>query len=200
MSGSCKFCNQNVFALRITDLRTLVTGKFLRIWGFPHAPTSSEPWLSVSTQVMRGTPCKATWRQLCRPRSDWRHHGKLRCTQQAGQCDPSKESQVGATRSLLATWLPDWGFSCFSSSVRQMSGCNSKGARPAFPNHWGLQPKLFAPTSGYNSQKATQSKSFSYRTCCLMGYFSTSSNIAYLDKSRPSATTKSRYCKHNPPF
>jgi hypothetical protein len=33
------------------------------------------------------------------------------------------------------------GFPCFSSVVRQMPGYNQKGARPAFPNHRGLQLK-----------------------------------------------------------
>jgi hypothetical protein len=57
-SGSCKWYNPSVFALRITQLGTLVTGKFTRIWGFHSLPTTSEHWLRVSTRskLMRGTP------------------------------------------------------------------------------------------------------------------------------------------------
>jgi hypothetical protein len=46
------------FALRITNLGTLVTGKFTRICVFHSSPTTSEHWLRVSTQIylMRGTP------------------------------------------------------------------------------------------------------------------------------------------------
>jgi hypothetical protein len=49
-SGSCKCYNPSVFALRLTHLRTLVTGKFTRIWGFHSSPTTSEHWLTVSNQ------------------------------------------------------------------------------------------------------------------------------------------------------
>jgi hypothetical protein len=41
-SGSCKCCNPSVFALRLTHLGTLVTGKFTRIWGFHSSLTTSE--------------------------------------------------------------------------------------------------------------------------------------------------------------
>jgi hypothetical protein len=49
-SGSCKYYNPSVFALRLIHLGTLVTGKFTRIWGFHSSPTTSERWLIVSTQ------------------------------------------------------------------------------------------------------------------------------------------------------
>jgi hypothetical protein len=49
-SGSCKWYNPSVFALRLTHLGTLVKGKFTRIWGFHSSPTTSEHWLRVSTQ------------------------------------------------------------------------------------------------------------------------------------------------------
>jgi hypothetical protein len=49
-SGSCKCYNTSVFALRLTHLGALVTGKFTRIWGFHSSPTTSEHWLRVSTQ------------------------------------------------------------------------------------------------------------------------------------------------------
>jgi hypothetical protein len=52
-----------------------------------------------------------------------------------------KNGQVGATNCLQLLGYTDCGSPCFSSVVRQMSGYNSKGARPAFPNHGGLQPK-----------------------------------------------------------
>jgi hypothetical protein len=50
MSGSRKCCNPGVFALRLTHLGTLVTGKCTRIWGSHFMPTTSEQWLWVSTQ------------------------------------------------------------------------------------------------------------------------------------------------------
>jgi hypothetical protein len=37
-------------------------------------------------------------------------------------------------------------FPCFSSVVRQMPGYNWKETWPAYPNHGGLQPKLFPPS------------------------------------------------------
>jgi hypothetical protein len=49
-SGSYKCYNPSVFALRLTHLGTLVTGKFSRIWGLHSSPTTSEHWLRVSTQ------------------------------------------------------------------------------------------------------------------------------------------------------
>jgi hypothetical protein len=49
-SGICKCYNPSVFALRLTHLGTLVTGKFTRIWGFHSSPTTSEHWLRVSNQ------------------------------------------------------------------------------------------------------------------------------------------------------
>jgi hypothetical protein len=57
-SGICKWYDPSVFALRLTHLGTLVTGKFTRIWGFHSSPTTSECGLRVSTQswLMRGTP------------------------------------------------------------------------------------------------------------------------------------------------
>jgi hypothetical protein len=50
-SRSCKFYNPSVFALRLTHLGMLVTGKFTRIWGFHSSPTASEQWPRVSTQT-----------------------------------------------------------------------------------------------------------------------------------------------------
>jgi hypothetical protein len=82
-------------------------------------------------------------------------------------------------------------FPCFSSVVRQMPGYNSKGARPAFPNHGGLQLKWFPPkvaeaisqsdhnTSGFKPLRAIQLKSSLQRTRCLMGQSPTSSNNPY---------------------
>jgi hypothetical protein len=57
-SGSCKWYNPSVFALRLMSLGTLVTDKFTRIWGFHSSPTTSEHWLIVSTQnkLIWGTP------------------------------------------------------------------------------------------------------------------------------------------------
>jgi hypothetical protein len=49
-SGTCKFYNPSVSALRLTHLGTLVTGRFTRIWGFHSSPNTSEHWLRVSTQ------------------------------------------------------------------------------------------------------------------------------------------------------
>lgn len=40
MSGSCKCCCPSVLALGITNLGTLVTGKFKNIWGFHLLSTS----------------------------------------------------------------------------------------------------------------------------------------------------------------
>jgi hypothetical protein len=40
-SGGWKCYNPSVFALRLTHLGTLVTGKFTRIWGFHSSPTTS---------------------------------------------------------------------------------------------------------------------------------------------------------------
>jgi hypothetical protein len=95
-------------------------------------------------------------RNLCRQRADWSHP---RVTEadwcSAGQPKLSiKVSQVGAASSPQLLGYPDWGFPCFSSVIRQMPGYNSKGARPAFPNHGGLQLKWFSPKSQRPSAKA----------------------------------------------
>jgi hypothetical protein len=42
MSGSCRRCSPSVFALRLTHVVRLVTGKFTGIWGFHFSPTISE--------------------------------------------------------------------------------------------------------------------------------------------------------------
>jgi hypothetical protein len=39
---TCKSYNPSIFALRLRQLGTLVTGKFTRIWGFHSSPTTSE--------------------------------------------------------------------------------------------------------------------------------------------------------------
>jgi hypothetical protein len=113
-------------------------------------------------------------RHLCRPRADW------------SQPRVTEVDWCSAGQQLLG--YTDWGFPCFSSVVRQMPGYNLKGARPAFPNHGGLQLKWFPPqvaeaisqsvpnTSGFNCQRAIQPKSFSQRTSCLMGLSPTSSD------------------------
>jgi hypothetical protein len=44
-------CSPSVFALRITHLDTLVTGKLTSIWGFHCTPTTSDHLLRVSTQT-----------------------------------------------------------------------------------------------------------------------------------------------------
>jgi hypothetical protein len=50
MSESCKCYNPSVFALRLTHLGTLVTGKFTMIWGFHSSPTTSEHCLKHPTR------------------------------------------------------------------------------------------------------------------------------------------------------
>jgi hypothetical protein len=63
-SGSCKCYNPSVFALRLTHLGTVVTGKFTWVWGFHSSPTTLEHCLRVSTQVSwcGEVLCSATWK------------------------------------------------------------------------------------------------------------------------------------------
>jgi hypothetical protein len=42
MSRSCKCCNQSVFAMQLTHLSMLVTGKFTRLWRFHFSPTTPD--------------------------------------------------------------------------------------------------------------------------------------------------------------
>jgi hypothetical protein len=74
-------------------------------------------------------------------------HRKPRWTdvQQASRGWPQKGGQVGATSSLQLLSYADWSFPWSSSVVRQIPGYNSKGARPAFPKHGGLQLKWLPP-------------------------------------------------------
>jgi hypothetical protein len=94
-------------------------------------------------------------RHLCRPRTDWSH---LRVTEVTDVLLASRGcpefSQVDATSSLQLLGYPDWGFPCFSSVVRQISGYNLKRARPAFPSHGGLQLKWFPRKSQRPSNNA----------------------------------------------
>jgi hypothetical protein len=52
MSRSCNYYNPSVFALQITHLVTLVTGKFMKMWGFhscqPHQSSDWEFWIRAS--------------------------------------------------------------------------------------------------------------------------------------------------------
>jgi hypothetical protein len=57
MSGSCKCCNPSGFALRLTNLGTLVTGKFTRIWGPPLFGDQIRALTqSFDSQLLLGTP------------------------------------------------------------------------------------------------------------------------------------------------
>jgi hypothetical protein len=74
-SESYKCCNPSAFALRLTHLGTLVTGRFTRIWEFHSSPTTSEYWLRVSTKVSWcGEPLSsATWKALVPTKGCWSH-------------------------------------------------------------------------------------------------------------------------------
>jgi hypothetical protein len=137
-------------------------------------------------------------RHLCRPRADWSHPRMTEVdwcwADQPRLSLKKKGGQVGATSSLQLLGYPDRSFPCFSSALRQMPGYNSKGARPAFPNHGGLHlmwllqkvaeaiSQRDSNTSGFNSQRAIQPKAFSQRTNCLMGQSLTSSNNPLFEK------------------
>jgi hypothetical protein len=84
----CKCYNPSVFALRLTHLGKLVTGKFKSICVFDFSPTTSEHWLRASTQsLLCGKHLSsATWKAL------WSHP---RVTEvgwcSAGQPSPSQK-------------------------------------------------------------------------------------------------------------
>jgi hypothetical protein len=66
--------NPSIFALRLTHLGTLVTGKFTRIWGFHSSPTLSLTESFDSKLADAGNPfVRQLGRHLCRPRADWSH-------------------------------------------------------------------------------------------------------------------------------
>jgi hypothetical protein len=75
ISRSCKCYNQSVFALRLTHLGTLATGKFTRIWGLHSSPTTSEHWLSFDSKLVdAGYPLfRQLGRHLCWARKEWSH-------------------------------------------------------------------------------------------------------------------------------
>jgi hypothetical protein len=176
-SGSYQCWNQSVFALRLTHLGTLVTGKFTRIWGITFLADQSINW------ELR---LKVSWfgnMKSLVPTKDWLmsptgSRGGLTISRPV-EAAPKKAVQRVVSYLLVC---PDWSFSCFSSVVGANSRVYFRGGRVRLPQSWRRSAKMSPPfqvaeaisqsdsnPSWFNSQKSIQLKFFSCRTSCLMG-------------------------------
>jgi hypothetical protein len=135
-----------------------------------------------------GEPLSPATRKAPVPTVGWlKSPGKPGWTdvQQASRGSPSEDSQVGATSSPVATGLPWLRFSVLFLSCKANATVQFKGGTARIPYHGKSSAELIPThptpqiadafsqndpnTSGFNSQKAIQPKSFWWRTSFLTG-------------------------------
>jgi hypothetical protein len=134
---SFKCCSPSVFALRLTHVCTLVTGKPTTIWGFHfHPPHQFVDRALTQKLVMLEAPY---FRRL---ESVWTNLGLAEATHGSqGDLMPRSIFEVAPEKAAQWRWwptltgYPDCGFLHLSSVIKQMPGYNWKLARLAFPDH-----------------------------------------------------------------
>jgi hypothetical protein len=146
MSGSCKYRNPSVFALRLTHFCTSVIGKFTRICGL-HFSLTSEHKSRHSTQnlLMQEPISSATFKALvitkeCVKSPTVNRGGlMLRRSVEAAPNNTSNSTERLVSNPIRITWLR---FSMLLSVVRQISEYNSNGERLVYPQSWRSSLKI----------------------------------------------------------
>jgi hypothetical protein len=84
-------------------------------------------------------------KNLCLPRAVWsnpRLTEKDQCSAGQSRLPLIRQPSWHNDQCLTLFGYPDWGLPCFTSVVRKMTGYNSKGAQPAYPQSWRPLAKM----------------------------------------------------------